>query len=83
MHTTHTTHTKHARTHARTHANTRTHTQVTPVTIKALRVFLNAEWEIAGFRAEKLTVRGIIPRGFDSSRNRGTVKALQSFLNFK
>ena len=53
------------------------------MTIKALRVFLNAEWEIAGFRAEKLTVRGIIPRGFDSSRNRGTVKALQSFLNFK
>ena len=55
--------------------------QVTPATIKMLRMFLNHHWDIAGFRSAKLLTKGSMHRGFESTHNRATVKALQHFLN--
>lgn len=54
---------------------------ISSATVKALRIFLNENWDKAGFRKGKLLLRGVIHNGFDTSNNRGTVKALQCFLN--
>ena len=50
-----------------------------PEMIKLLRKFLNKNWDKAGFRPKKLSLTGKMDGGFQG--NRGTVKALQHFLN--